>query len=137
MKAHYTAPTLPTDEHRRDRHGLPAREGDAVLRNRAGRTDTEDGPKGFGAHSDQERILESELYRFVRLNWDIVTQLAAAFESGRRARTDRFFSYGIRSGNRTMKPSRFGMRTFGSVCAFITSVGPMILLSDRMYAVSA
>jgi acetylornithine deacetylase/succinyl-diaminopimelate desuccinylase-like protein len=41
-------------------------------------TDTEDGPKGFGAHSDQERILESELHRFVRFNWDIVTNLARA-----------------------------------------------------------
>jgi acetylornithine deacetylase/succinyl-diaminopimelate desuccinylase-like protein len=30
--------------------------------------DIEDGPKGFGAHSDQERILESELHRFVVLN---------------------------------------------------------------------
>ena len=40
--------------------------------------DVEDGPKGFGAHSDQERILERELYRFVRFNWDIVTSLAAA-----------------------------------------------------------
>ena len=39
--------------------------------------DSEDGPKGFGSHSDQERILESELHRFVRFNWDIVTQLAA------------------------------------------------------------
>jgi len=39
-------------------------------------TDVEDGPKGFGAHSDQERILESELHRFVRFNWDIVTGLA-------------------------------------------------------------
>ena len=29
--------------------------------------DIEDGPKGFGAHSDQERINESELYRFVAL----------------------------------------------------------------------
>ena len=38
--------------------------------------DIEDGPKGFGAHSDQERILESELHRFVRFNWDIVTGLA-------------------------------------------------------------
>jgi acetylornithine deacetylase/succinyl-diaminopimelate desuccinylase-like protein len=38
--------------------------------------DAEDGPKGFGAHSDQERILESELHRFVRFQWDIVTQLA-------------------------------------------------------------
>jgi acetylornithine deacetylase/succinyl-diaminopimelate desuccinylase-like protein len=41
-------------------------------------TDIEDGPKGFGAHSDQERILESELHRFVRFQWDIVNQLAAA-----------------------------------------------------------
>lgn len=41
-------------------------------------TDIEDGPKGFGAHSDQERILESELHRFVRFNWEIVTALARA-----------------------------------------------------------
>ena len=38
-------------------------------------TDFEDGPKGFGAHSDQERLLESELHRFVRFNWDVVTSL--------------------------------------------------------------
>jgi acetylornithine deacetylase/succinyl-diaminopimelate desuccinylase-like protein len=38
--------------------------------------DIEDGPKGFGAHSDQERILESELHRFVRFNWDVVVSLA-------------------------------------------------------------
>jgi acetylornithine deacetylase/succinyl-diaminopimelate desuccinylase-like protein len=41
-------------------------------------TDLEDGPKGFGAHSDQERILESELHRFVRFNWDLAISLAAA-----------------------------------------------------------
>ncbi len=41
-------------------------------------TDVEDGPKGFGAHSDQERLLESELHRFVRFNWDVVTALAKA-----------------------------------------------------------
>ena len=41
-------------------------------------TDSEDGPKGFGAHSDQERILENELYRFVRFNWDAVVDLARA-----------------------------------------------------------
>jgi acetylornithine deacetylase/succinyl-diaminopimelate desuccinylase-like protein len=40
--------------------------------------DIEDGPKGFGAHSDQERILESELYRFVRFNYDVVAELAGA-----------------------------------------------------------
>ena len=39
--------------------------------------DVEDGPKGFGAHSDQERILETELHRFVRFNWDVVLDLAS------------------------------------------------------------
>ena len=39
-------------------------------------TDIEDGPKGFGAHSDQERILESELYRFVRFHYELVEELA-------------------------------------------------------------
>jgi acetylornithine deacetylase/succinyl-diaminopimelate desuccinylase-like protein len=40
--------------------------------------DLEDGPLGYGAHSDQERILVDELYRFVRFNLDVVTDLAAA-----------------------------------------------------------
>jgi acetylornithine deacetylase/succinyl-diaminopimelate desuccinylase-like protein len=40
--------------------------------------DTEDGRKGFGAHSDQERILESELHRFVRFQHDVVMDLARA-----------------------------------------------------------
>jgi acetylornithine deacetylase/succinyl-diaminopimelate desuccinylase-like protein len=39
--------------------------------------DSEDAGKGFGAHSDQERILESELHRFVRFQYDVVTALAA------------------------------------------------------------
>lgn len=38
--------------------------------------DTEDGLKGYGAHSDQERILESALHQFVRFNFDVVVQLA-------------------------------------------------------------
>lgn len=38
--------------------------------------DTEDPPKGFGAHSDQERILEAELHRFVRFQYDVVMDLA-------------------------------------------------------------
>ena len=38
--------------------------------------DSEDGPKGFGAHSDQERILEEALYKFVRFNRDVVLMLA-------------------------------------------------------------
>ncbi len=40
--------------------------------------DVEDGPLGFGAHSDQERILESALQQFVRFHWDAVVTLAAA-----------------------------------------------------------
>jgi acetylornithine deacetylase/succinyl-diaminopimelate desuccinylase-like protein len=40
--------------------------------------DVEDGPKGFGAHSDQERLLESELYRFIRFHYDVVADLARA-----------------------------------------------------------
>jgi acetylornithine deacetylase/succinyl-diaminopimelate desuccinylase-like protein len=38
--------------------------------------DLEDGPKGYGAHSDQERILEQELHRFVRFHYEVVTNLA-------------------------------------------------------------
>jgi acetylornithine deacetylase/succinyl-diaminopimelate desuccinylase-like protein len=40
--------------------------------------DSEDSGKGFGAHSDQERILESELHRFVRFQSDVVLDLARA-----------------------------------------------------------
>lgn len=38
--------------------------------------DVEDGPKGFGAHSDQERIVENELHRFIRFNYEAVRELA-------------------------------------------------------------
>jgi acetylornithine deacetylase/succinyl-diaminopimelate desuccinylase-like protein len=41
-------------------------------------TDAEDGPKGFGAHSDQERILEESIHKFVQFNWEIVAGLAKA-----------------------------------------------------------
>jgi acetylornithine deacetylase/succinyl-diaminopimelate desuccinylase-like protein len=40
--------------------------------------DTEDSAKGFGAHSDQERILEAELHRFVRFQYDLVLDVARA-----------------------------------------------------------
>jgi acetylornithine deacetylase/succinyl-diaminopimelate desuccinylase-like protein len=39
--------------------------------------DEEDAPKGFGAHSDQERLLEDALYKFVQFNWEAVTSIAA------------------------------------------------------------
>jgi hypothetical protein len=39
-------------------------------------TDIEDGPKGFWAHSDQERILESEFQRYVRFYYDVVRDIA-------------------------------------------------------------
>ncbi len=41
-------------------------------------TDAEDGPKGFGAHSDQERILEDALHKFVQFNWEIIFNIAKA-----------------------------------------------------------
>ena len=40
--------------------------------------DREDGALGFGAHSDQERILISEMNRFVRFNWDLVIDIAVS-----------------------------------------------------------
>ena len=41
-------------------------------------TDSEDGPKGFGAHSDQERILEEALHKLVQFYSDVVGNLAKA-----------------------------------------------------------
>ena len=40
--------------------------------------DSEDGPKGYGAHSDQERVLESALQTFVKFHYDLVEQMARA-----------------------------------------------------------
>ncbi|MEO5896634.1 MAG: M20/M25/M40 family metallo-hydrolase [Vicinamibacterales bacterium] len=40
-------------------------------------TDTEDAAKGFGGHSDQERIRETAFQQFVRAHWEIVRDLAA------------------------------------------------------------
>ncbi|MBE9463531.1 M20/M25/M40 family metallo-hydrolase [Dyadobacter subterraneus] len=40
--------------------------------------DSEDGPKGFGAHSDQERILEESLHKFLRFQWEVISNLASA-----------------------------------------------------------
>jgi acetylornithine deacetylase/succinyl-diaminopimelate desuccinylase-like protein len=41
-------------------------------------TDREDAAKGFGAHSDQERILEDAFQQFVRVHWEIVRDVAAS-----------------------------------------------------------
>lgn len=38
--------------------------------------DLEDAAKGFAAHSDQERILEAEIYRFVQFSYEILYDLA-------------------------------------------------------------
>jgi acetylornithine deacetylase/succinyl-diaminopimelate desuccinylase-like protein len=75
LMKHYLAPTLPT---------MSTGATDmAYLRNKGMQCygigpafDIEDGPKGFGAHSDQERILESELHRFTQFYWDVVRGLA-------------------------------------------------------------
>ena len=39
--------------------------------------DEEDAPKGFGAHSEQERILEEAVYKHVQFFWNAVTLIAA------------------------------------------------------------
>jgi acetylornithine deacetylase/succinyl-diaminopimelate desuccinylase-like protein len=39
--------------------------------------DEEDAPKGFGAHSDQERMLEEALYKHTQFFWEAVTGLVA------------------------------------------------------------
>ena len=76
VKAAYNAPTLPTMStgatdmaHLRGKGMQCYGVGPAA--------DIEDGPKGFAAHSDQERILESELIRFLRFYWDTIQSLAA------------------------------------------------------------
>ncbi len=40
--------------------------------------DIEDAPKGFGAHSDQERILEEAVYKHLRFYWEAVTSIAGS-----------------------------------------------------------
>jgi acetylornithine deacetylase/succinyl-diaminopimelate desuccinylase-like protein len=40
--------------------------------------DEEDGPKGYGPHSDQERILEQAVYKHVQFFWQAVTSIAGA-----------------------------------------------------------
>lgn len=39
--------------------------------------DIEDGPRGYGAHSDRERILEAELFRFAQFHYEIVRDIAS------------------------------------------------------------
>ena len=40
--------------------------------------DEEDGPKGYGPHSDQERILEQAVYKHVQFFWQAVNSIAGA-----------------------------------------------------------
>jgi acetylornithine deacetylase/succinyl-diaminopimelate desuccinylase-like protein len=71
----YNAPTLPTmSTGATDMAQLRARGVQCFGIGPA--ADFEDAPKGFGAHSDQERLLESELHRFVHFNWEVVYELA-------------------------------------------------------------
>jgi acetylornithine deacetylase/succinyl-diaminopimelate desuccinylase-like protein len=39
-------------------------------------SDMEDLAKGFGAHSDQERLLEDSLYKFLQFQWDFLERVA-------------------------------------------------------------
>lgn len=75
VQAHYGAPTLPSmSTGATDMAFLRAKGIQCYGIGPA--TDIEDGPKGFGAHSDQERLLISELHRFMRAYWDIVVAVA-------------------------------------------------------------
>jgi acetylornithine deacetylase/succinyl-diaminopimelate desuccinylase-like protein len=40
--------------------------------------DLEDAPKGYGAHSDQERILEEAVYKHLQFFWEAVTSIAGS-----------------------------------------------------------
>ena len=74
---HYQAPSLPVMQTGATDMSVVRAKG-AQCYGISAAVDIEDGPKGFGAHSDQERILESELHRFVRFQWYIVSNLARA-----------------------------------------------------------
>jgi hypothetical protein len=39
-------------------------------------SDMEDAAKGFGAHSDQERLLEDSLNKYFQFQWEFLTQVA-------------------------------------------------------------
>jgi acetylornithine deacetylase/succinyl-diaminopimelate desuccinylase-like protein len=76
MTTVYKVPALPTmSTYATDMWPLRARGVQCVGIGSA--VDIEDQTKGFGMHSDQERLIETELHRFVRLNWTIVTGLAS------------------------------------------------------------
>jgi len=77
LRKHYDTVVLPTM--------LPAATDMAFLREKGvqcygigSAADEEDAALGFGPHSDQERVLETELQRFVQFNIDVVAELARA-----------------------------------------------------------
>jgi acetylornithine deacetylase/succinyl-diaminopimelate desuccinylase-like protein len=77
VRRHYDAPTLPIMSTGATDMAYLRAKGVQCYYGIGPAVDAEDAPKGFGSHSDQERILESELYRFVRFTWDVVLTLAA------------------------------------------------------------
>ena len=75
VKTHYNVPALPTmSTGATDMAFLRAKGMQCYGVGPA--LDFEDAAKGFGAHSDQERLLVSELHRFMRFYWDAVTAVA-------------------------------------------------------------
>jgi acetylornithine deacetylase/succinyl-diaminopimelate desuccinylase-like protein len=77
VKKHYTTATLPTmGTGATDMSNIRAKGPQCYGIGPA--TDEEDAQKGFGAHSDQERILVAELHRFVAFQYDVVMELARA-----------------------------------------------------------
>lgn len=75
VKTHYNVPALPTmSTGATDMAFLRAKGMQCYGVGPA--LDFEDAAKGFGAHSDQERLLVSELHRFMRFYWDAVVAVA-------------------------------------------------------------
>jgi len=75
--AHYDAPVIPTMSTGASDMSYVRAQGTTCYGVGPG-IDQEDTPLGYGAHSDQERILEEELYKFVQVYYEIVMRLAAS-----------------------------------------------------------
>ena len=67
---------LADDDHGRDRHGLPACQGDAVLRRRPGDWMSRTGQRASARTAIRSGSSRASCHRFMRFHWDIVVDLA-------------------------------------------------------------
>ena len=66
------------DEHRRDRHGVPARQGACSVTASARRSTSRTAPKASAPTAIRNAFSKASCYRFVRFHYDIVADLARA-----------------------------------------------------------